>query len=256
MRPYYLAILIGIFTLNSAEAAIILNSPAVYTQDFNSLVSSEFSSSTPFGWNFLETGINANTTYSAGTGSSTTGNTYSFGTGTDSDRAFGGLRSGNLIPTIGASFTNEGATAIESLQINYVGEQWRLGTVNRVDQLDFQYSLNATTLNLGTWMDHHALDFTTPFITTVGSRDGNVAANRTLLSSSLNGLNLGVGETIWIRWTDLDAFDSDDGLAIDDFSLTASFAAVPEPSSIAFLLASGLGAACYKNRQRRCGQTT
>ena len=256
MRPYYLAILIGIFTLNSAEAAIILNSPAVYTQDFNSLASSGFSSSTPFGWNFLETGINANTTYSAGTGNSTTGNTYSFGTGTDSDRAFGGLRSGNLIPTIGASFTNEGATAIESLQINYVGEQWRLGTVNRVDQLDFQYSLNATALNLGTWMDHNALDFTTPFTTTAGVRNGNDLTNSTLLSSSLNGLNLAVGETIWIRWTDLDATGSDDGLAIDNFSLTAQFTAVPEPSSIAFLLASGLGAACYKNRRRRCGQTT
>lgn len=168
MRPYYLTILICLFTLNAAEAAIILNSPTAYTQDFNSLVNSASSSTTPFGWNFLETGINANTTYSAGTGSSTTGNTYSFGTGTDSDRAFGGLRSGNLIPTIGASFTNEGATAIESLQINYVGEQWRLGTVNRVDQLDFQYSLNATTLNLGTWVGLHfdSLSLDSPIRTT------------------------------------------------------------------------------------------
>ena len=256
MRPYYLAILIGIFTLNSAEAAIILNSPTAYTQDFNSLANSATSSTTPFGWNFLETGINANTTYSAGTGNSTTGNTYSFGTGTDSDRAFGGLRSGNLIPTIGASFTNEGATAIESLQINYVGEQWRLGTVNRTDRLDFQYSLNATALNLGTWMDHNALDFTTPFTTTAGARNGNDLTNSTLLSSSLNGLNLAVGQTLWIRWTDFEASGSDDGLAIDNFSLTSQFAAVPEPSSIAFLLASGLGAACYKNRRRRCGQTT
>src|SRR4051812_46546284 len=31
------------------------------------------------GWSFVEAGSNANTTYSAGTGSSTTGDTYSFG---------------------------------------------------------------------------------------------------------------------------------------------------------------------------------
>src|SRR5262245_55695180 len=77
-----------------------------YTQDFNTLANTGTSSTVPNGWDFLESGTNANTTYTAGAGTSTTGDTYSFGTGTATDRAFGGLRSGALIPIIGASFTN------------------------------------------------------------------------------------------------------------------------------------------------------
>jgi hypothetical protein len=35
-----------------------------------------------------------------------TGDTYSFGAASNTERAFGGLQSGSLNPTIGAAFTN------------------------------------------------------------------------------------------------------------------------------------------------------
>ena len=115
-----------------------------YTQNFNTLASTGTTndvSTLPVGWTFVESGTNANTTYAAGTGSSNTGNTYSFGLDA-SDRSLGGLQSGTLIPTLGARFVNNTSTIINSLQITYWGEQWRLGTSGRADRLDFQYSLD------------------------------------------------------------------------------------------------------------------
>ena len=53
---------------------------AAYTQDFDTLALSGSDNTTvPPGWDFRETGTNANTAYRAGTGSDTDGDTYSFG---------------------------------------------------------------------------------------------------------------------------------------------------------------------------------
>ncbi|MBK8142003.1 MAG: hypothetical protein IPK57_14205 [Chitinophagaceae bacterium] len=70
-------------------------------QDFNTLANTGSSSSLPTGWYFAETGSSSNTTYTAGTGSGNTGDTYSFCATSSSERALGGLRSGALVPTIG-----------------------------------------------------------------------------------------------------------------------------------------------------------
>ena len=70
-----------------------------YSQNFNTVAAS-----VPAGWAFSETGTNANTSFSTGTGTASGGDTYFFGT--SSEYAFGGLLSGSLTPTIGASFTN------------------------------------------------------------------------------------------------------------------------------------------------------
>lgn len=125
---------------------------SAYTQDFNTLANSLTSSSVPTGWDFAESGTNANTTYTAGTGSGTAGDTYSFGAAGSTERAFGGLQSGSLNPTIGASFTNNTGSTVTSLLISYTGEQWRIGNSStaRDDRLDFQYSLDATSLITGT----------------------------------------------------------------------------------------------------------
>ncbi len=195
-----------------------------YTQDFNILASTGTSSTLPAGWAFSESGTNANTTYTAGTGSSTTGDTYSFGASGNTDRAFGGLQSGSLIPTIGACFTNNTGVTITSLAISYTGEQWRIGNTStaRDDRIDFQYSLDATSLTTGTWTDVNALDFTNLIktATTAGALDGNNAANRTAITNTISGLSIANGTTFFIRWTDFNAAGADDGLAVDDFSLT------------------------------------
>src|SRR5262249_29720841 len=88
----------------AAGSVSLMTLGSTYSENFDSLASTGTSSTVPNGWAFLETGTNANTTYTAGTGSSNAGDTYSFGTPAGNvERAFGGLQSGSLIPTIGAS---------------------------------------------------------------------------------------------------------------------------------------------------------
>ena len=194
-----------------------------FSENFNTLAATGTSGTLPSGWAFLETGTNASTTYAASTGSDASGNTYSYGASAATERAFGTLLSGSLTSNIGASFTNNSGANITSLTIAYTGEQWRLGTVSRIDKLDFQYSLDATSLNTGTFTDVDNLDFIAPITTgTIGALNGNAAANQTQISFEITGLNIAVGSSFWIRWTDLNASSADDGLAIDDFSITAN----------------------------------
>lgn len=212
-----------------AAGTISLNTISVpVSENFNTLINgaNDTLSSTgiPNGWDFSESGTGANTTYRTGTGSGTTGDTYSFGTPTTStDRAFGQLRSGAVISILGASFTNNTGSTVNALAISYAGEQWRLGATGRTiaERWDFQYSTNATSLSTGTYTDFDALDFTPPITAgTVGLLDGNNAANRKVISATITGLSIPNGATFWIRWSDVDATGADDGLAVDDFSLT------------------------------------
>ena len=93
--------------------------------------------------------------------------------------ALGGLRSGSLVPVFGACFSNGTGGALSSFDVAYTGEQWRLGTAARSDRIDFQYSLDATSLTTGSWVDVNTLDFTTPNTATTGAKDGNAVGNRT-----------------------------------------------------------------------------
>ena len=195
-----------------------------FAENFDTLANTGTSSTVPAGFGFSETGTNMNTLYTAGTGSLATGDTYSFGAAASTERAFGGLQSGTLIPTIGGCIINNTGATVNEITITYDGEQWRLGTLARVDQLDFEYSTNATTLSTGTWTAFNALDFVAPNTgPTVGALDGNLAANRTAgITSTITGLTIANGATFYFRFLDLNATGADDGLAIDNFSIVAS----------------------------------
>jgi predicted extracellular nuclease len=199
---------------------------ATVTENFDTLVNTAGSTTNttlPTGWYITETGGGArdNEQYAVDTGGSTTGDIYSYGAAASTDRALGALRSGTLIPIFGAKFTNNTGSTITSLNISYTGEEWRLGTAARTDRIDFQISTNATDLSTGTYTDVDALDFTTPNTATAGAKDGNAAANRTVVTSSISSLSIANGASFFIRWTDLDASGADDGLSVDDFNITA-----------------------------------
>lgn len=231
MKRFLLFFLFGVFAGIGAKAQYSLTG-TTYTQDFNGLGTATSTaaggdlnlvSSTLNGWFFAETGASANTTITAGTGSSTAGDTYNFGSAAAADRALGGLQSGSVIPTVGFYFTNNTGAPITDLTLSYTGEQWRLGALARVDRLDFQYSTNATSLTTGTWLDFNSLDFTAPVTgPTVGALDGNLTANRTAVSATITGINLSIGATLFIRWVDNNAAGSDDGLGVDDLTITAT----------------------------------
>ncbi|MFD2185046.1 ExeM/NucH family extracellular endonuclease, partial [Rhodoplanes azumiensis] len=199
-----------------------------YTQNFDTLTTS--GALTITGWIINEEGTSArnNEQYTVDTGSSNTGDIYSYGASGSTDRALGTLRSSTLDPVIGVGFTNDTGTVITSLEISYRGEEWRLGGTGRADRLDFQYSLNATSVTSGTWIDVDQLDFSTPNSSlSVGAVNGNTYG--TTIAYTITGLNIAPGATFMLRWTDYDPSGADDGLAIDNFSLTAK-APAPIPT--------------------------
>jgi hypothetical protein len=221
------------YLINTANAAINITSDDVgpisltagnvYSQDFNGLANAGLANSLTLpGWLMTETGGGArdNELYAADNGGSTTGDTYSYGTTSSTDRALGSLQSGTLISTFGSIYANNTGTTITKLRLKYIGEQWRLGATGRTDRLDFQYSTDATNLVTGTWTDVDQLDFIGPITAgTVGAIDGNGIGNRDTISFDIIGISIPDGATFLVRWNDFNATSSDDGLAIDDFSI-------------------------------------
>lgn len=226
MRKLYLLVVgVLLFTCPRIYSQISLTAlNPTYSQDFNTLVNTATSSAVPSGWFFYENGA-AGAAYTASTGNSTAGDTYSFGSSGSSDRAFGSIASNSVSVSVGASFTNNTGLTIVALTINYTGEEWRLGTgitPGRKDTMNFQYSLNATTLANGTWTDVNSLDFLTPATTTSGALDGNLITNKTSIGYTITGLSIPIGATFFIRWNDPNISGNDDGLGIDDFSIIPS----------------------------------
>lgn len=213
-----------------ASAQTVSLAGGTYSQNFDTLSNTAGSTTNtvlPTGWLLNETGGGArdNEQYAVDTGASNTGDTFSYGSAGSTERALGSIRSGTLIATYGACFTNQTGGTLASIDVAYTGEQWRLGTAARSDRLDAQISLDATSLTTGTWTDVDTLDFSTPNTGgTAGARDGNAAGNRTAIAASITGLAIANGATFCLRWSDVDATSADDGLAIDDFTLTAGTA--------------------------------
>jgi hypothetical protein len=202
----------------------------------------------PFGVFILEqtstTNANVDGLYRAGDGSSSTGDAYSFGTGTNADRALGSISSGSFSPTFfGIQLLNATGQTFNGLDLAYVGEQWRDGGNTGGDSLVFEYSTNATNLNSGTWQRVNALKFNSPVQSGVsGALNGNLPANRAALSTSLTNLgNIAPNATIWVRWIDFDVTGNDHGMAIDSFVATPRQIACPEPTQpVASLTTSNL----------------
>ena len=205
-------------------------------QDFNTLEAIQAIGTTvPVGFGFSESGSGPNSSYKVSSGSSA-GDTYSFGSGTSTDRAFGTLRTATF-STIGGCFVNNTGATISSFTIKYDGELWYLGTTGRTDRLDFQYSTNATGLTDGTWTNFDALDLTTPApFNSPGPQDGNDSFNRTAnITATISLLNIANGAEFYIRFLDVDITGNEDGLAIDNFSITGTLA---EPGTFNFSTSS------------------
>jgi hypothetical protein len=232
-------------TFSANADSILLTTSVPYTQNFDTLANTGFSSSVPFGWSFVETGANANTTYAAADGTSAAGNTYSYGQGASLNRAFGLLASESLQGQIGASFTNGLGVPITSVSISFIAEQWRRGN-GPPNTLTFAYSTNATSLTTGTWTAFPQLNINS--IVTSGSNmalSPDIFGTTAAISATLTGLNIANGSSLFIRWADQDDPGADDALALDEFSLTpitsSTGSAVPLPAALP-LFATGLGA--------------
>lgn len=164
-------------------------------------------------------GTGTNALFGVGNGSGNAGAVLSYGTTGTSDRALGSLASGAVASRFGVTLVNSTFVPITQLTVSFTGEQWRRGSA-AANLLSFSYAVGAVDLNTGAFTPVPELDFTAP--STAGSSiatDGNDPSFRTPLSFTLTGLQWQPGQTLTLRWSDLDNTGSDDGLAIDDLVL-------------------------------------
>ena len=206
-----------------------------YTQNFNGLASSGTgnswaNNSTITGWS-ASGSFGGNYAASDGSVITGTGDLYSFGTGSGSDRALGSAAisgTGNT-GTIryGVLFQNTSGAPISRIHVSYTGEQWRV--VNQAAQsLTFEYKIAAASIGIGdaSFISTGAtgLNFTGPKASLApAALDGNAAANRTLITVSFP-VTLANNSYIFLRWTDnTSSAGNSHFLGIDDL-----FVSVPE----------------------------
>lgn len=211
----------------SAQCVSLTSGSLTYSQNFNNLALTGTTNDLPTaipGWSLNETGTgtnaNRNGLYTGDDGNAATGDVYSYGVTGDSNRALGTLRSGSNTPTIGACFTNNTGSAITAVSIQYTGKQFRYGTTGRQDRLVFEFGATATSLTSSGYAGITTLDFTGPTQAAAGRVSPPVSA--AVPAQSISSLSIANGGTFWIRWSEFDAAGADDGLAVDDFSLTAT----------------------------------
>ncbi len=239
----------------SSQGAVVINADTAYTQTFNTLIttgSATFVNDTTITGVYAQRTGNGNTVV-ADAGSGTGGNLYSYGTGTNTDRALGTLGSGNAAAgsfALGIVFQNTSGTALTLTSLGYTGEQWR-NSAAAAQTITFSYQIasaavtNLTPTSDSGWTNLTALDFTSPITGgTAGSLNGNAAANRSVLTNTPN-ISIAANQFITLRWRDIDHTGTDHGLAIDD--VAATFVAVPEPSA-ALLGAVGVLAILRRRR--------
>ena len=260
--------LLALFALQLSARAEIVLTTSTYTQDFDSLgttnTSSAFSGTTisPIpkltDWDGARvggTGASANLIADNGAGNS--GGLYSYGAAGGADRALGALASGTNTMGFGFQLRNNTGSTITGLDISFTQENWRSST-SQQNTITAGWALGSGSITSGNYLTANGFNAVADLnlvgpnpVTTNGALDGNDAANQVARSTSISGLSLAQGDSIFFRWVDTDNSGSDAGLAIDNFSLTAfSSSAVPEPATLSLLgVAIGLGAVARFRRK-------
>lgn len=246
-----------------AHADISVGSAAfIYTQDFDSLTTTTGTAvpwandSTLAGWSlFASTGA-AIGNYGADNGGSNTGAFRSFGDIGSSERAlgstasggayFGSPTSGNPAGWIAVALNNATGGALASFTVSYDGEQWRNGGNTNAQSLTLEFGYGANFLAVTNWIST-GQNFISPVVgATAAAVDGNSTGKQTGIGGYI-GTNWAAGDTLWLRWTDLNDVGNDHGLAIDNVFLSVT--AVPEPGTWALMLA-GLAGVGFLARRR------
>lgn len=201
----------------------------VYNQNFDSLpfVGSSFTwddNGTIAGWYAASSAAAGFNPAGITTGSTTSGDLYSFGASGSSERALGSIGSGATGNFWwGVKFINNTGTIITGFTISYTGEQWRRASAE-LQTISVEYSLTATELRTGSYQSIPGLTFVSPDTGgSSGARNGNHSDYRASIGPvTVNNINWMPGAALWIRFSDPDHSGNDHGLAIDDFSFSAA----------------------------------
>lgn len=238
MKKLILSFLFGGMIMLSNAQVVISSVASPYTQNFDALSNDTTFTTTHSmaitGWAIFErgTGTAVDQMYKVDRGTHNNGETYSYGDSAATDRALGSLASASNLPSFGVGFLNSTGASITTFNVSYKGEQWRSGdtSASSLDSLIFEYSTTATGVNdtLAIWNPVYSLMLNTINLTTttVGALDGNTNSNT--VSGSFTAL-VANGSKIFFRWRDINKIQSDDGLAIDDLSVTLATGGTPKP---------------------------
>lgn len=251
----------ALLVLLPAHADIGVTSPGfTYSENFDSLSTSTTASpwandSTLVGWSLFNGTGAAVPTIVGGSGSTNAGSFYSFGASGSGERAlgstasggsyFGSPPSGALAGWIALSMTNTSGGTLDSFSVAFDGEQWRNGGNTNAQAMVLEYGFGSSFGAVSGWTA--ITTFTSPVTgASAAAVDGNAAG----LVAGLGGnvaTPWAAGDTLWLRWSDLNDVGNDHGLGIDNVSVSVSV--VPEPQAWALLLA-GLATLGFVARRR------
>ena len=243
-----------------AQAISIAAAGSAYTQNFNALASSGTNNawtnnSTLSGWSlFQRTGNGtAITAYNADNGGSNTGSFYSYGTTGSTERAlgatgaggtyFGSPGSGVIAGWMAVSFSNGTGGSLDGFQVSWDGEQWRKGDNTSVPQtMVFEYGFGSSFNTVASWATPGGLFDFSSVVNSASSAtvDGNTTGLVAGRGGAVSSLSWAATDTLWLRWAERNDAGNDHGLAIDNFSFTASRASASVPEGGTTLTMLGL----------------
>jgi predicted extracellular nuclease len=196
------------------------------------LTASPLNASGMSGWSIAPVSSTTAARIRADAGTSSTASHLSNGAGAQSDRALGMLASSGYVGRAGLVLVNNTGGPLTRFTLSYTGEQWRVGG-GVVNTLTFGYAIGTTSITSGSFKTVSALSFTSPITSaTATALDGNAAANRVTISATVTEVPWGPGQTLVLRWSDVDDTGGDDALAVDDFSFSAEAGVVPSITRI------------------------
>jgi len=142
-----------------------------------------------------------------------------FGANRSAERALGALSTSNQISSFGLVLTNNTAQTFVSVDVSFIGEQWRAGDAGLVNVLSFAYGFGTSLTDAATLVPE--LDFVTPNLAGGETAvDGNDPANQTPVQAVITGVNWAPGQSLVLRWNATELSGQDNGLAIDTLAVS------------------------------------
>jgi len=193
------------------------------------------------------------------TGTSSVQGMYSVGEQFDGERSLGmfspfKIASGNATE-VGLRLTNNTGSVVTGLNVSFVEEHWTktIQPGRAPHHNTFSYLVGGTSLTDAGYTADADLDVVAaPADGGTAFVDGNLAENQRLVTATISGISLAAGQDIFLKWTDWNQTISThlDGsfTAMDDLSITAAAAPVPEPTTMA-ALAIGAGALLRRRKK-------
>ncbi len=166
--------------------------------------------------------------FNVGNGSGNTGGLYSYAMTGTSDRSLGLFASSTTTPAAGLALRNTSSYIVTAVNISFTAEQWRSpNTGGVVNTTSFAYGFSSDpAITLSNFLSSTAM-----VANPAGDLVSGAATTSTVYGSPTEVSNKGFtitgvlwkpGETLFIRWRDVDNTGADAGLAIDDLTVVGS----------------------------------